>query len=349
MTDTFREKRMEVVLFQRKRNGIFFSIEELFERIRIHLPSNKIIITKEMRFHSTGLFKRLYCCIDSFFSQGDINHITGDIHFVALFLAKRKTILTIHDLGFINKRKGVSRFVLEWLWVKLPSRRVAAITTVSETTKRELIRYSSIDSSKIRVIHNAVSPFFIRSSKAFNKKEPIILQVGVTPNKNINRLIEALRDLPVKLRILGSLSDDYITRMNKLDIDFTIYKNLTTIEVVKLYDSCDIVSFVSTEEGFGLPIIEANVTGRVVVTSNISSMPEVAADAAHLVDPFDVKSIRDGILKVITDDTYREQLIENGYKNSQRFNLSNVAAQYNKLYDELLLSHKPYGTYSEKK
>lgn len=92
------------------------------------------------------------------------------------------------------------------------------------------------------------------------------------------------------------------------------------------------VAFASTFEGFGMPIIEANITGRVVVTSNTSSMPEVAANAAEFVNPLDVEDIRRGFLKVINEDAYREQLIENGFTNAKRFNKQTIANQYFNLY-----------------
>jgi glycosyltransferase involved in cell wall biosynthesis len=328
---------MKVVFFQRKRSDFFFSIEDLFERIRGKLPSSTISVVKEMRFQSVGLFNRLYACVDSMFSQGDINHITGDIYFIAPFLVKRKTILTIHDLGFLYSHKGISRLILRWFWVQLPAHSVAAITTVSEATKKDLLKYVSISPDKVKVIYNPISPFFSKREKEFNSQNPVILQIGVTPNKNIPRLIEAIQSIPCRLYVLGGLTNEYRKKLEEFAIDFTEFKNLTVKGVVDLYASSDIVSFVSTVEGFGLPIVEANAVGRVVITSNISSMPEVAAGAAHLVDPFDVTSIREGILKVINDPPYRKRLIEKGYINTGRFNLSNIVNQYNGLYNDLFL------------
>jgi len=94
--------------------------------------------------------------------------------------------------------------------------------------------------------------------------------------------------------------------------------------------------FASTYEGFGLPIVEAQATGRPVVTSNILSMPEVAGGAACLVDPFNVASIREGIAKVIQDSSYREYLVRLGFENVKRFQPENIAKNYLDIYTNIL-------------
>jgi glycosyltransferase involved in cell wall biosynthesis len=96
------------------------------------------------------------------------------------------------------------------------------------------------------------------------------------------------------------------------------------------------VVFASTYEGFGLPIVEANATGRPVITSNICSMPEIAGSAACFVDPSDCSSIRQGILRVMNDDGYRADLIGRGLENVKRFRADTIAAQYAALYQEVL-------------
>jgi glycosyltransferase involved in cell wall biosynthesis len=114
--------------------------------------------------------------------------------------------------------------------------------------------------------------------------------------------------------------------------------NLTLNELVQVYQESDLVAFVSTYEGFGMPIIEANATGRAVVSSNTTSMPEVAGNAACLVDPFDAQSIRTGIERVIHDTAYRNALIENGYRNAARFTSEVIGQAYLDIYEEMARS-----------
>src|SRR5690606_13296776 len=97
----------------------------------------------------------------------------------------------------------------------------------------------------------------------------------------------------------------------------------------------DIILFPSIYEGFGLPITEGNKAGRVVITSNISPMKDIAGDAACLVDPFDVLSIRNGLLKVMEDDVYRERLIKNGFENVKRFDAEFISDQYLAIYQKV--------------
>jgi glycosyltransferase involved in cell wall biosynthesis len=102
-----------------------------------------------------------------------------------------------------------------------------------------------------------------------------------------------------------------------------------------LYRKADLVSFVSTYEGFGLPIIEAQATGRPVLTSGLHSMPEVAGDGAWFVDPFDVESIRSGFRALLGERTLRERLVAAGLRNVKRFDPRTVARQYSDLYREV--------------
>jgi glycosyltransferase involved in cell wall biosynthesis len=131
------------------------------------------------------------------------------------------------------------------------------------------------------------------------------------------------------------LSRDHEAALVGAGIEYSNRYNLSVAEVVAEYESCDLVTLVSTYEGFGMPIVEGNSVGRPVITSNVASMPEVAGDAACLVDPFDVPSIRAGILRVIRDEEYRQQLVANGFRNAERFTAARVAELYEAIYEEL--------------
>lgn len=337
MADEESGNFMKVVFFHRRpRPNINFSVENLFEQIRRHLPKEVEWQVKVLRYYSEGFFKRLFITFEAAFSQKGINHITGDVTFVSLLLRKKRTVLTMLDLGLMNHPNKFARFTLKWLWVILPVKRSEIVTTISQATKDELLKYVGISNEpKIKVVYVPISPAFVPHPKRFNKQLPTILQIGTKPNKNVIRLVQALNGISCKLEIIGLVNEALKKELINNRIEYTVSANLTNDEIIDKYRASDIVAFVSTYEGFGMPIVEANAIGRAVVTSNLLSMPEVAGDAAHLVDPFDVISIREGILKVIDDDKYRESLISNGYKNRKRFDVKEIAEQYSQIYRRL--------------
>ena len=258
-----------------------------------------------------------------------------DINFIAIFLRKSRTVLTILDLGLLSHPNAMSRWVLKLFWVVLPVRRSAVITTISNSTKEELLKNVKTDPARIRVVYVPISERFIYEPKVFNKECPVILQIGTIANKNVMRLANALAGISCKLEIIGDVNPILANELERNKILFSHSKNLSNEEVLNKYRAADMLSFVSTYEGFGMPIVEANAVGRVVVTSNILSMPEVAGNAAHLVDPYDIISIRNGILEVIENDAYRQRLVANGLINCRRFEARNIAKQYFEIYETL--------------
>jgi len=329
------KKPVRVVFFQRKPRKVGnYSVEIYYEEVRRILPPQFESVVIIVPYESKGIIKRLYNAVYCAFKQGDINHITGDVHYVALFLKKSKTVLTVLDCGMLKERSFLKKAILKTFWFTLPSMRVNYITVISEATKKDLLRYIRFPESKVIVIYVSVSSSFKPAPKLFNKGKPVILQVGTAENKNIKRLAAALEDISCKVRIIGAYdeSTEKALQSHRLDYEY-VSRRVPQEEIVAFYNEADIIAFVSTFEGFGMPIIEGNIVGRVVITSNISSMPEVAGNAAHLVeDPHNINIIREGIIKIINDDAYRSILIENGFKNASRFSIDTIVNQHVLLY-----------------
>jgi len=327
---------MKVVFFHRKPKLNNFSVEGAFKVIREAMPAHIECTVAQSSFDSKGIFRRLYNIVEASLRQGQINHITGDVHFLSYMLARERTLLTILDCVVMYNTKGLKRYLLRLFWYVIPEKRVKIIVVISQATKDELLRFIPCNPDKVRVVPVCISSNFQYHPKAFCQKRPIILQIGTTENKNLRRLVSALEGVPCQLDIVGKLSAAQIAHLNDCRIEFTNTFNISEFEIIEKYNKCDFVTFVSTYEGFGMPILEANSVGRPVITSNLLSMPEVAGGAACIVDPYDVAEIRAGIMKIINDKDYREFLIGAGLRNAQRFNAKTVADQYYAIYKELL-------------
>ena len=330
--------KMRVVFYHTPKHGAYSSHDRVFEAVRRALPGGIDAKVAVSRFKSRGVFRRIYSIIEAAFRQGDVNHIAADIQFVALLLRKQRTLLTIADLVGVHRLKGWRRGVLLFFWCWLPIKRVAMVSVISEATRQDLVRYIEVDPRKVRIVYDPVSADFQPVAKAFNTVKPVVLQMGTRSNKNVERVAQALQGIPCHLRVVGTLDEAQLALLQQCGIEYSSVSGIADAEVPAEYHQCDLLVFVSTFEGFGLPIVEAQATGRPVVTSKAWSMPEVAGDAACLVDPYDTASIREGILKVINDSAYRDRLVKAGFENVKRFQPEKIAQQYADIYHELFKS-----------
>jgi glycosyltransferase involved in cell wall biosynthesis len=327
---------MQVTYFHRKpRPNANFSIEGVFEGVRRELAGQIDARVCVAPCLSNGVLRRLWIAWHARRHQGEINHVTGDTNFTAILLDGQRTVLTNHDCGYLHYSRGWRRWLLRKFWLEFPVRRVAAVTTVSNQIKQEIIRYTGCHPEKVHVIPNASSPAFKPAPKQFDSARPRILQVGTSRNKNLSRLIEAVDGLTCTLVAVGPLDRRMLMRLRERRIDFENYVDLSLPALVHQYELCDLVVFTSLYEGFGVPILEAQSIGRPIVTSDLPPMSEIAGDGAALVSPLDANDIRAAIIRICTDSSYRQQLISAGCENVQRFTPRRVAEQYYGLYKYL--------------
>jgi glycosyltransferase involved in cell wall biosynthesis len=329
-------KKVNVKFFQRKPIPDFhFSVENIFADVRENLPNLVNSDLHIVRYFSKGIINRLLIILEVFFAQGQINHFTGDILFAGILTKKKRNIQTILDLYFLHNSNGLKRQILKWLWLDLPIQRARYVTCISQATKDDILKLTNFEEKRIFVIPIALGSVFKYEARNYNYDRPTLLQIGSAPNKNVERIIEAVAGLNVKLIILGKHEEKYEKTLLHYNVDYNYITNLNSEEMKNLYKVVDVLIFPSLFEGFGMPIIEAQAMGTPVLTSNLSSMPEVAGDGALLVDPYSVNDIKDGVVKLIEDCAYRNQLIENGFRNCQRFNSKEIANQYYELYKQV--------------
>ncbi|AUD05546.1 glycosyltransferase family 4 protein [Spirosoma pollinicola] len=325
------------ILYLFRSSGTGHSIEHLFDTIRCEIEEAGIQ-TKAVRLPHISRGVRTVWQNLRFVKQltASVFHITGDVHYLALALPASRTVLTIHDCSLLkNNRHRPLRYAIFWLfWYYLPIRRAGVVTAVSGKTRQELLRYVGPIAHKVKVVPNACDPTLMASPGVFYHAKPILLQIGTAPHKNLPSLIAAIEGISCTLVIVGPLTKEIRAELHQRQIDFRQYVDLSREAIVQLYTACDIVTFVSTYEGFGMPILEANAIGRAIITSDVSPMREVAAEAALLVNPTNIPAIRAGISRLIHDDIYRQHLIEEGLRNAQCYTVELAAHRYQSLYEQ---------------
>lgn len=322
-----------ISLIFRKKQPSFNSIENVFNTL--HPYFNTLVNKVELPFNNQGFISRLKNILFTKKLNSSVLHITGHDHYLALGLRKKKSILTIHDIEFIKRTNGFKKIILKKLWMDWPISCVDLVTTVSEFSKSEILSLNNYK-TPIHVIHNPLTLQIEKKEKEFDSECPNILHVGTKSNKNLPRLIEALNGIACHLTIIGKPTDDLNRLLISNNINHTFKSGLQNEEMISEYENCDLMAFISTYEGFGLPIIEAQAIGRVVISSNVASIPEIANNSALLVSPFDVDEIRLGIISLIEDKELRENYIQLGYENIKRFKPTEIAKQYENLYHSLI-------------
>jgi glycosyltransferase involved in cell wall biosynthesis len=323
------------ILFIERSPTTTVSIEKVFRELAKSLVKEEFEVEfQQMPYGNSllGILKNLL-----FFKprKADVYHITGHIHYIGLKLPIAKTVLTIHDLRILYDRKGIRRWVIKYLFFDYPIRRLKYITAISKATRNEIVFETSCDAEKVILIENpAFQTTSARNHKEFDQECPVILQVGTAFHKNIPNLAKAIVGLNCILKIVGKIDEAQRVTLKKIKFENVI--NLDDMQLEAEYLNADIVSFCSTYEGFGLPIIEGQIYGKPVITSRLSPMKEVAGDGALLVDPENIAEIRAAVKKIITDENCRNLLVEKGFENIKRFDSSKIAMQYASIYKRIV-------------
>ena len=315
----------------RKRPGTF-SIERVFDSVISALPSDiaarRLQVPRETNSFADTLPNIRWAQMNC----GELVHITGDINYCAIGLGGRKVVLTIHDLCLLQNYTGWRRWLHRKLWFDIALSRCTTVTCISRHTRDELFSQANWKGDAV-VIYNPVGGEFHYDERAFNSDCPRILHFNVTPNKNLLATIAAVKDLRCNLRIIGRPTKEQLALLATNGVNFSWAENLTSDQIAEEYRLCDILCFPSTSEGFGMPIAEAQCTGRAVLTSDRPPMTEVAGDGgACFVNPDDIVSIRSGLEQIIHDDAFRQEIIACGAENVKRFSPAAIAEQYAQLY-----------------
>jgi glycosyltransferase involved in cell wall biosynthesis len=326
--------RVRVVQVQRRSFPGHYSMERVFAQIRDALPPGFDVELWVTSQYSKGVLPRARTALEARRHQGDVTHVTGDINYAAILLRHRRTLLTVHDTEFLERANGAKRFLYTWMWLRLPVWRAGLVTAPSEATRRDLLDLVRTDPARIRVVANPVGDEFV-AAPAPTARPPVVLLVGTRPNKNVHRAAAALSGLDCRVVVIGELDPGQRAAFADAGVDVDQRSGLTDEDLRRAYRDSDLLLFPSTKEGFGIPVLEAQATGRPVVTSDRSPLPEVSGGAACLVDPLDVDAIRAAVQRVLSDSDYRADLVRRGLENVRRYRVSTIAASYAALYEEL--------------
>ena len=265
-------------------------------------------------------------------------------HYNLPFIVHKNSVFTIHDFTQFKFPEyfGESKVKIAKLVLNNAVKKAKKIVAVSNSTLGDFCYYFPEYKDKIEVIYNGVSKKFkvlrdeereiFMLKKNFGKY--ILFTGNNKPHKNISGLVNSFAEIKKEFKDLKLviISKDFNTIAlsveDEVKDDIFIVEEVPDDELVYYYNCAFMFVLPSFYEGFGLPVIEAMACGCPVVTSNLSSLPEVGGDAALYIDPYDNKSLTEGIKKVIIDSNLREELIKRGTSRAKLFNWENTARMY---------------------
>jgi glycosyltransferase involved in cell wall biosynthesis len=282
-------------------------------------------------------------------------------HYVLPPLTPCTSVVTIHDCihlrfpQYLPSRLGYA-YARAQMWAA--THRAARVITVSEASKRDILRYFRVAESRIDVIYNAIDDRFWqapdpdeidRVRQRYQLNAPFVLYAGnIKPHKNLERLIESFHLLrqgadfkDVQLLIIGDEISKYATlrravHRHKLHKHVRFFGFVPDRTLAALYRLANVFVFPSLYEGFGLPPLEAMASGTPVITSDVSSLPEVVGDAALMIDPYEPAAIADAMRRVLTDDALRADLQRRGFARAREFSWERSVKRVRQIYADVM-------------
>jgi glycosyltransferase involved in cell wall biosynthesis len=287
-------------------------------------------------------------------------HLLHEPHYVLPVATRCHSVVTIHDcihLMFPQYLPGRLAHLYARASMWRATKHADRIMTVSEASKRDILRFFDVPPEKVTVIYNAIDERFLAPAdeermelvrQRYQLNHPFVLYAGnVKPHKNLERLLEAFARVraagldDLRLVIIGDELSRYpplrqAVHRHRLEKYVRVFGFQPYETLAAFYRLARVFAFPSLYEGFGLPPLEAMACGTPVVTSNVSSLPEVAGGAALLVDPHDTASIADGLLRAVTDTALRAELTEKGRARARQFSWTQSVEAIRRIYFEVL-------------
>jgi glycosyltransferase involved in cell wall biosynthesis len=316
--------------------------------------------------------------------RGALQRLNCDlVHIPNLFSIPRMLpcpyVMTVHDMLEHMSRSRERGNLWRWLHFQMTKRVLAGaarIFAVSNFTRNEIEKLFEIPSSHVEVVYNAIDERFLHGhasaadrdliARRYQVTYPFLLYAGrISPHKNVVRMIEAFSALKtelerdqaypdLKLIIIGddlSGNPDLRRTVVRSGVQHDVrFLGFVPIEVLRIfYDEAKVFVFPSLYEGFGLPPLEAMAHGTPVVTSNVSSLPEVVGNAAVLVNPENVFEIMRALRRVLMDQALRDRMKERGYQQAARFSWETSVRRILEVYGEIALGPATPGLQSPAK
>jgi len=323
----------------------YFIFDRPFQKEFIFSPNVKPLILSPQARHPFLFYIWFHLRIPQLLKKYDIDVFVSPDGFLPL-KSKVPSLAVIHDINFEHQTKGIPFFAAKYYKHYFPKYALIAskIATVSKYSKNDIIKTYNIVPSKISVVYNGINESFGPISeiekaavrKKYAEGNPYFIFVGsLHPRKNLCNLLKAFDEYKktdqtnTRLLVIGSKlfkANKIFKTYNEMSYRDNVHfhGHLFADELHAVLAAAKALTFVSFFEGFGIPIVEAFACETPVITSNISSMPEIAGDAALLINPHSIEKIQQA-LHEIEDETLRKKLIEKGNKQKMKFSWNKTA------------------------